>query len=67
MSKDLLQELDRERALRRKWRQIWADIGERIVKMPKWMQEILLEDINTAILNRLALMELLQKSGKLQG
>jgi len=30
--------------------------------MPKWMQEIVLEDVNTAIRNRVATMEMIQRS-----
>lgn len=66
MASQLLNDLARETALRKKWVKIWEKIGERIMRMPKWMQTIVLEDINTAILNRLAVMELVQKSGKLQ-
>lgn len=63
---DLLNGLTRETALRKKWAKIWDKIGQRILQMPKWMQEIILEDINTAILNRLAVMELIQKSRRLK-
>jgi hypothetical protein len=63
---DLLNDLARETVLRKKWAKIWDKIGQRILQMPKWMQEIILEDINTAILNRLAVMELIQKSKRLK-
>lgn len=39
------------------WLKIWRKIGVRLLKLPKWMQEIVLEDINTAIRNRLEIME----------
>ncbi len=39
------------------WLKIWGKIGVRLLKLPKWMQEIVLEDINTAIRNRLEIME----------
>ena len=34
---------------------------ERISVLPEWMQEILLQDINTAIENRIAIMEMISR------
>jgi len=52
----------RESALRRKWMCMWKQLGTRILRMPEWMQEIVLDDINTAVRNRIAIMEMIQKS-----
>jgi hypothetical protein len=41
------------------WLKIWEKIGVRLLQLPKWMQQIVLEDINTAINNRLAVMEVI--------
>jgi len=58
----VLENFGREAELRKKWMRIWENLGIRILKMPKWMQEILLEDINTAIRNRIAIMEMIQNA-----
>jgi hypothetical protein len=34
---------------------------EKINALPEWMQEILLQDINTAIENRIAIMEMISR------
>jgi hypothetical protein len=41
------------------WLKIWEKIGVRLLQLPKWMQQIVLEDINTAINNRLTVMEVI--------
>jgi hypothetical protein len=38
---------------------MWEKVGERILKFPRWMQNIILEDVNTAISNRIATMEMI--------
>lgn len=43
------------------WYRQWKKMGERIFQFPDWMQKILLEDINTAIENRIAIFEMIQK------
>jgi hypothetical protein len=58
----VLESFGREAELRRKWLQMWERIGYRILKLPKWMQEIVLEDVNTAIRNRIATMEMIQNA-----
>jgi hypothetical protein len=58
----VLENFGREAELRRKWLQMWERIGNRILKLPKWMQEIVLEDVNTAIRNRTATMEMIQNA-----
>ena len=53
-----------ESHLRRNWFKTWEEFGHRISKMPTWMQDIVLEDVNTAIRNRVAVMEMIQKHAK---
>ena len=60
----VLENFGREAELRKKWMRMWERLGVRILKMPKWMQEIVLEDINTAVRNRIAIMEMIQKCEK---
>jgi len=45
--------------LREKWIHIWEEVGRRILSLPLWMQGILLEDLNTAVVNRVVTMELI--------
>jgi hypothetical protein len=59
---EVLESFGREAELRRKWLQMWERIGKRVLKLPKWMQEIVLEDVNTAIRNRIATMEMIQNA-----
>jgi len=54
--------LGRAGELRKKWMKMWESLGDRILKMPKWMQDIVLEDINTAVRNRIAIMEMIQNA-----
>jgi hypothetical protein len=58
----VLENFGREAELRKKWMRMWERLGVRILKMPKWMQEIVLEDINTAIRNRITIMEMIQNA-----
>jgi hypothetical protein len=58
----VLEGFGREAELRRKWMCTWEKLGERILKLPKWMQTIILEDVNTAIANRIATMEMIQNA-----
>ncbi len=51
-----------EAELRRKWLKMWETLGQRILRMPKWMQNIVLEDIYTAVKNRVAVMEMIQNA-----
>ena len=59
---EVLEYFGREAELKKKWMRMWESLGKRILRMPKWMQDIVLEDINTAIRNRLAVMEMIQKN-----
>jgi hypothetical protein len=58
----VLEDFARESQLRKKWMHMWEALGERILKLPKWMQTIILEDVNTAITNRVATMEMIQNA-----
>jgi len=58
----VLADFGRESKLRKKWMRTWETLGERILKLPKWMQTIILEDVNTAISNRIATMEMIQNA-----
>jgi hypothetical protein len=58
----VLADFGREVELRRKWMRMWEKLGERILRLPKWMQTIILEDVNTAINNRVATMEMIQNA-----
>jgi len=51
-----------EAAMRKKWMNMLKKLGERILKLPKWMQDIVLEDVNTALRNRVAVMEMIQNA-----
>lgn len=48
-----------EAELRKKWLCTWELVGKRVLKLPFWMQTILLEDINTGVSNRISVMELI--------
>jgi hypothetical protein len=61
---DVLQYFGAEAELKKKWMRMWESLGKRILRMPKWMQDIVLEDINTAIKNRLAVMEMIQNANR---
>lgn len=60
----VLKNFGREAHLRKKWMQMWERLGQRVLKLPKWMQDIVLDDINTAIKNRLAIMEMMQNANR---
>ena len=47
----------REAQLKRKWDRLWAQIGDRILRLPTREQNILLEDFHTAIQSRIMVME----------
>jgi len=61
---EVLENWGREAALRKKWMKKWELLGARILRFPKWMQAIVLEDVNTAIENRVATMEMILRSKK---
>jgi len=50
--------------LKRKWNRLWAQISERVLRLPQTEQDILLEDFHTAIESRLIVMERIQNAKK---
>jgi len=46
------------------WQLRWIELGQRIGAFPEWMQIILLEDIDTAIRNRIVIFEMIQNKVK---
>jgi hypothetical protein len=50
----------RSAEMRAKWMQTWETVGERVLNLPNWMQIILLEDLNCAVIRRVATMEMIQ-------
>jgi hypothetical protein len=61
---EVLRDWASETALRKKWMQMWKRLGARILKFPKWLQVIILQDINVAIENRIATMEMICQAKK---
>lgn len=47
----------REAVLRRKWLGTWERLCEHVLRMPEWMQETLLEDMDVAFQNRIVTFE----------
>jgi hypothetical protein len=54
-----MSDFSKQTELLQKWFDTWNQIGERIQSLPEWMQTILLDDLNTAIVNRVTVMELI--------
>lgn len=46
--------------LRKRWMRILEVTEERVLKMPEWMVKIFLEDVETAVRNRIAIFERVQ-------
>ena len=44
--------------------QMWERLGARILKFPKWLQIIILQDVNVAIENRITTMEMICQAKK---
>lgn len=58
----VLERFGAETELRKKWIRMWDRLGHRILRFPDWMQAIILEDVNTALKNRIATMEMISKA-----
>ena len=58
----VLEDFGREAEMRKKWLRTREKLGERILRLPRWMQNIILEDVNTAVSNRVATMEMIQNA-----
>jgi hypothetical protein len=59
---EVLEKFGREVELRKKWMKMWDKLGKEILRLPEWMQNIVLEDVNTAVKNRLATMEMIHNA-----
>ncbi len=64
MAERVLEKYERERAFHKKWLKSWEQLGARILKFPNWLQTIILEDVNSAVQNRVTTMEMILKSMK---
>jgi len=64
MAVEVLRGFGREGQLRRKWNKLWAEIGERILCLPRREQDILLEDFHTAIKSRILVMERINNANR---
>ncbi len=62
MEVKVLEDFGRESQMRKRWLKTWEKLGERILRLPKWMQNIILEDVNTAVKNRVATMEMIENA-----
>jgi len=50
--------------LKKKWNELWGQIGDRLLKLPKPQRQILLEDFLTAIQSRISVMERINEHAK---
>jgi hypothetical protein len=60
----VLKNFGRDAFLKRKWLKTWERVGVRVLKLPEYMQDIVLEDVNTAIKNRVAAMEMIENANR---
>lgn len=60
----VLENWAKESKFRQEWLKTWEKLGARILRFPKYMQAIILEDVNTAVENRVATMEMILASMK---
>jgi len=60
----VLKGFGREAHVRRKWNRLWAEIGERIQRLPRREQDIILEDFHTAIESRIIVMERINNANR---
>ena len=57
-----LLQLGQKERLRKQFEKMWEQVGDRILKLPPFVQKIVLADIHTAIENRVAIMEMIQNA-----
>jgi len=57
-----LRDFGREACLKKKWLRLWDQIGQRILRLPKREQDILLEDFRVAIESRILVMERINRA-----
>lgn len=60
----VLEDWGKETELRKKWMRTWEKLGARILRFPKWLQVIVLQDVNNAVENRIATMEMIMKASR---
>lgn len=60
----VLENFAKERKFRQEWLKAWEQLGARILRFPKYMQAIILEDVNTTVENRVATVEMILESMK---
>jgi len=51
---------EQQDALRKQWMQMWCTVADQFADLPEWAQSILFDDINTAVYNRIAVMQKIQ-------
>lgn len=64
MGETVLEKYEKARAFHKKWLKNWEELGARILKFPDWLQTIVLEDVHSAVQNRVATMEMILESTK---
>jgi hypothetical protein len=67
MAAEVLENYEKIRAFHKKWLKSWEELGARILKFPDWLQTIILEDVHTAVQNRVGTMEMILESMKNKG
>ena len=60
----LLRNFGAEFWLKKKWNELWDQIGDRLLRLPKTQRDILLEDFLTAIQSRISVMERINEHAK---
>jgi len=50
--------------LKKKWNELWNQVGERLLRLPRRQRNILLEDFLTAIQSRILVMERINEHAK---
>ncbi len=51
---------EQQETLRKQWMQMWHTVETQFVNLPAWAQSVLFDDINTAVQNRIAVMQKIQ-------
>ncbi|MFB3889666.1 MAG: hypothetical protein ACE14S_09265 [Candidatus Bathyarchaeia archaeon] len=53
---ELTQHYHKQAAMREKWIKMWSEFEEQFAELPRWAQEILLQDISAAFQTRINVM-----------
>ncbi len=51
---------EQQDALRKQWMQMWCTVEGQFANLPAWAQNVLFDDITTAVQNRIAVMQRIQ-------